>query len=208
MKVTKYIILFCCAISFTLSGCSTIKSVGSAVSSLSSVKFKLGTVNNFKINTVSISNISSVKDISVTDALKLTQSVANKQFPVQFTLNVLASNPNASTKTTIADAIISNFEWKLFIDDIETIQGNVSSPVKIPAGKATSTIPLTMQLDLYKFFGNKGYENLINLALALGGASGSSSRLKLKAKPTITIAGLPITYPNYITVVDTEFRDK
>ena len=48
----------------------------------------------------------------------------------------------------------------------------------------------------------------MNMALAIGGANGSSSRLKLKIKPTVQIAGVSFKYPNYITVVEKEFRSK
>lgn len=94
----------------------------------------------------------------------------------------------------------------LLIDDKETINGKVSTPLTIPSGSQSTTIPVGVGLDLYKFFGDKGYNDIINLALAVGGVNSSAARLKLKMKPTISIAGFPISYPNYITAIDKEFR--
>jgi hypothetical protein len=63
-----------------------------------------------------------------------------------------------------------------------------------------------MSLDLYEFFGNKGYESVINLALALGGVSGSAAKVKLDIKPTVNTAIGPISYPNRLTIIDKEWR--
>ena len=57
-----------------------------------------------------------------------------------------------------------------------------------------------------KIVGDAGYESIINLALALGGKSGSSSRLTLKIKPTIDTFLGGISMPGEIDVIDKEFR--
>ena len=194
-----------------IAGCNVINSILNTVSDLKNIEFKLGTVNNFHLANVNISDKRSISDVSVTDVLKLTQAVKNKSLPTNFTLNVLAKNPNtknANSKQSNLDAVMSNFDWILFIDNNETISGRVNTPVTIPQGGKTETIGVIIGLDLMKFFGNKGYDDIINLAMAIGGVNGSSSRLMLKIKPSISIAGFPISYPNYITVVDKEFRSK
>lgn len=236
-----------------LGGCSLIKSITNEISNFAKLQFKLDNVNNFTLNNVKLSNLSTMSDISATDILALTKAVSNKQLPVTFTLNVLASNPNntttstgtsvntttkaatakakttnsntnttstststtnTGTKTTSTgsglnyDAVIEGLDWILYIDDVKTVSGKVTTPVKVPSGNSSTIIPVNINLDLYEFFGNQGLNNLINLALSIGGVSGSASKLQLKAKPTVKIAGVPISYPSYITVVNTEFRDK
>ncbi len=80
--------------------------------------------------------------------------------------------------------------------------GNISVP-----GVDTSTnIPIGMSFDLLQFFTNGNYNDLINLALALGGKNGSSSRVTLKVKPTVRTVIGPITYPGEFDVIDREFR--
>ncbi len=64
-----------------------------------------------------------------------------------------------------------------------------------------------MKLDLYSFFQEQGYKNLVNLALAIGGQNGSASRLTLAATPTVSVGGVPIKYPGQIHIVDQEFRN-
>ena len=237
-----------------LGGCSLIKSITNEISNFAKLQFKLDNVNNFTLNNVKLSNLSTMSDISATDILALTKAVANKQLPVTFTLNVLASNPNNTTTTTTGtsvntttkaatakakttgsntnttstststtntgtkttskgsglnyDAVIEGLDWILYIDNVKTVSGKVTTPVTVPTGNSSTIIPVNINLDLYEFFGNQGLNNLINLALSIGGVSGSASKLQLKAKPTVKIAGVPISYPSYITVVNTEFRDK
>jgi hypothetical protein len=192
-----------------LVGCNAVKQAVNTISNLKNVQFKLGTANNFAVNNVNISQIHSISDIGVGDALRLTQAFANKTMPVSFNLNVLANNPNSTTTAgKKSDALISHIDWVLLIDDKETVNGSVTSPITIPGSNQTTTIPINIGLDLYKFFGNNGYADVMNLALAIGGVNGSTSRLKLKIRPTISIEGITIPYPSYITAIDKEFRGK
>jgi len=206
MKKIKTILIF---LSFLLllNSCNTIKGLFTSLDDFSNLKFKLGKVENFKVSTIDISNISSTNSISATDVLILTKSILNKQLPAEFTLNLLANNPTNNNAKKQSKAIIENLSWILYIDDKETINGIVNTPIQILTG-ATSEIPVQINLDLYKFFSDKGYDDLMNMALAIGGANGSSSRLKLKIKPTVQLAGVSFKYPNYITVVEKEFRSK
>ena len=209
--INKKTILSIVSLMIIVTGCNVINSIMNTVSDLQSIQFKLGSVNNFSMANVSISDKRSISDVSVADVFNLTQAVRNKSLPTNFTLNVLAQNPNtktANSKHSSLDAVMSNFDWILFIDDKETINGRVNTPITIPSGGKTENIAIGIGIDLMKFFGNKGYDDIINLALAIGGVNGSSSRLKLKIKPSVSIAGIPISYPNYITVVDKEFRGK
>ena len=173
---------------------------------LSRLEFKLGNINGFQINGINISNKSKISDFSLQDALSLTSIFTNGNFPVSFTLNVQAKNPNDGTggyKKT--DATLKSFPWRLLIDNKETISGNIDSPVTIPGTGGVTNIPITIQMDLVKYFNDQGYESLINLALTLGGKEGSSSRLTLYANPVVSSPFGDISYPGELKIVDTKF---
>ena len=183
-------------------------SVYNAISNAQRLKFKLGSVNGFSLAGVSLKSISSINNLSAMDIIKLTSAFANKEIPATFTLNVLAKNPNDGTGgTKESSALIKNLDWRLLIDSKETINGAVQN-INVPGVGQETTIPVGISLDLYKFFSSSGYEDIINLALALGGQNGSSSRLSLKVKPTVETFLGPMTYPGEITVIDKEFRDQ
>jgi hypothetical protein len=176
---------------------------------LQRLQFKLGSVDNFSLAGVRLKSIGSISELSFSDAAKLLSAFSNGELPASFTLNVLAKNPNDGTggtrKTT---AVLKSLAWRMFLDDKETISGNIPHSIEIPGVGQASTIPVGISLDLIRFFRDAGYESLLNLALAVGGVRGSSARVTLKATPTVDTFLGPITYPGEITIVEREFRSQ
>lgn len=180
-----------------------------AITNVQRLQFKLGSIDNMDVAGVKTRSIRTISDFSLLDGAKLLNSFTSGKLPISFTLNVLAKNPNDGTGgTKNTSAVLKSLAWRLFLDDKETINGNIPNTIEIPGvGQATS-IPIVMSLDLIKFFKDTGYESLINLALALGGVSGSSARVTLKATPTVDTFLGPMTYPGELTIVDREFRSE
>jgi hypothetical protein len=192
------------SLTFLLTSCS----VYQTMVNLSRLKFKLGDVNNLTLNGINISNKKSISDFNAVELLKLTTVITSGKLPASFTLNVEAKNPNdGSGGYPKTDATLKAFPWKLEIDNVETISGNIGNPVSVPGTGEITNIPLTMNLDLIEFFGNKGLDNLVNLALALGGQEGSSSKLTLFATPTVSSPLGDIKYPGELKIVDQTFTN-
>jgi hypothetical protein len=199
-----------CLVAFFIS-CSTVKELNKneiKVINLQKCEFMLDKIADFKLAGIDISKINSIRDISLLDAAKLVQTFNSKKVPISFTLNIIANNPNTglngTTKTTIT---VQNLDWSLLIGGVQTIAGTVDQPIEIPSSANQKTlIPLEMGLDLYEFFGDKDYESLINVALSLGGLGGSTGKLTLNAKPTISTPFGQIEYPNEIQIIEKEFR--
>ena len=200
----KKIILLSVALLFLTSSCS----VYETMVNLSRLKFKLGTVNNFTVSGINISSKKSLQDFSSLEIVNLTSVIASGKLPASFTLNVEAKNPNdGSGGYPKTDATLKAFPWRLEIDNVETISGNIGTPVSVPGTGEITNIPLTMNIDLIEFFGNKGFDNLLNLALSLGGQQGSSSRLSLYATPTVSSPIGDIKYPGELKIVDQSFTN-
>lgn len=189
-------------------GCKQLSDIGGALANLQRLKFKLDNVSGFTLSGISLSNKSKLTDFSITDGLSLANSFRSNKFPASFTLNVAAMNPNdGKGGTRSSNATLQALEWRLLIDDVPTIVGNIDKPIVIPGTGQQEIIPLTITLDLYEFFGKKGYEQVVDLALAIGGVKGNTGRLKLDAKPTVSTSFGPMTYPGRITIIDKEFRN-
>ena len=205
-SIKLFLIIFALSFSLIQFGCT---GAYDAFVNLQRLQFKLGAVNNFNLAGIKIGSIRTISDFSFVDGAKLLGAFTSGKFPASFTLNVLAKNPNDGTGgTKNTSAVLKSLAWRLFLDDKETINGNISRNIEIPGVGQATTIPVDISLDLYKFFKDQGYDHVVNLALALGGVSGSSSRIKLKATPTVDTFLGPIKYPGEITIVDTEFRSK
>jgi hypothetical protein len=191
-------------IAFVVSGIQC--SVYETLTNVSRLQFKVGTVNTFQINGISFSGKSKLNDFSAIDLLKLSTAFVNGSLPASFILNVEAKNPNDGTGGyKKSDATIQNLKWRLFLDDKETINGELDQPVLVPGTGEVTTIPIKINIDMMKFFKDKGYDGIINLALALGGSQGSSSKISLYATPTVSSPFGNITYPGEIKVVDYTF---
>lgn len=204
-KIRQYsIVIPIILLSFVSLSCSVLKEIEQAVVNLSQCKFKLDSVSNFSLVGIPLSGKT---NIGVADGIRLAAAFARNEFPASFNLNVAAINPNDGTGgTKKSSATLTSFAWKLILDNTMTINGDIASPITIPGTGQQSIIPLSMSLDLAKFFKDKGYESIINLALALGGANGSPSRITLRAKPTLKTDFGQITYPGEIDIIDKEFR--
>lgn len=194
------------AITLSVTGCATLQQLGSAITNISRCSFKLDHIGDFQVAGISLSGKSK---LGFADGARAVAAFAKGELPTQFTLFVAAKNPNdgtgGSTKTT---ATLTSFAWNLRLDDTPTIAGDIAEPISIPGTGQDAMIPLRMNLDLYAFFKDKGYEKILDLALALGGANGSASRVTLRAKPTIKTNLGPVTYPGEIDIIDKEFRGK
>lgn len=181
-------------------------SVFQTISNIGRLKFKLGNVANFSLSSISVSNKSKLSDFNALDLLKLSSSFAQGKFPVSFTLNVEALNPNDGTgESPSTNATLKSFAWRLLLDNRETISGNISQPVTVPGTGQAAIIPLRINMDLLSLFKDKGYESLINLALNIGGRGGSTSQITLYAKPVISTRLGDLSYPQELKIVDFEY---
>jgi hypothetical protein len=183
-------------------------SVYQTMVNLSRLQFKLGDVNGFTVMNIPISNKTSLNDFSALDVVKITTSVAQGKFPVSFLLNVDAKNPNdGSGGYQRTDATLKDLAWTLELEGKKTISGRLDNSVTVPGTGEVTAIPLRIEIDLKEFFEDRGYESLINLALTLGGAQGSSSKVALYARPTVTTVLGDISYPGDLKIVDTHFTN-
>jgi hypothetical protein len=190
-----------------LASCAALNDMASVLANLQRLKFKIGSVRDFRLLGLDISGKARLSDFNATDILKVAQSYTARKLPVEFIMDVLAVNPNDGTGgTTRTASTLTALECRLLIDGKPTVTGNIDRPIEIPGTGQESVIPLRLSLDLLEFFGDRRYEDLVGLALAIGGRTGSPARLSLDAQPTVSTPLGPITYPGRVTIVSTEFR--
>jgi len=191
-------------LALTATSCTVVKEIGQAVTNLSRCTFRLDGISDFRLAGISLSGKTS---LSLTDAAWAITSFGRGELPAAFTLNIAAQNPNTGTAgTPKSTATMTSFAWTLLIDNTQTVSGDIPQPIEIPGTGQQTIIPLRMNLDLVTFFKDRGYDKIIDLALTLGGAQGSASRVTLRARPTIKTDFGPIKYPGEINIIDKEFR--
>lgn len=200
-RVTLCLLALC--MFFCVSSCSVIQTF----QNIARLKFKLDSVNGFLLNGISVANKTKLQDFSAADLLSITSAVASKKLPVSFVLNVDALNPNdGKGGNPRTDVSLTKFPWKLYIDDKETITGDITSPISVPGVGQDVKFPLKVEMDLFKFFNDRDYQGLVNLALKLGGQQSNPVSIKLVARPSVSSPIGDITYPGELTIVSQEYR--
>lgn len=190
-----------------LSSCAALDQMTAALGNLQRLKFRLSGVHDFRLLGIDLAGKARIGDFSALDAAKLVQAYASEKLPVEFVVDVLAVNPNdgtGGTRQTVST--LAGLECRLLIDGQPTVTGNIDRPVEIPGTGQESVVPIRLSLDLLEFFEGKRYEDVLGLALAIGGRNGSPARIALDAQPTVSTPLGPITYPGRVTIVSAEFR--
>ena len=209
MNKTLFTRLLLIALVATAAGCGQLKTITDSLSNLNNLEFKLADIQNMRLAGVDISKLSDPSKLSIADGISLANAFGRKSLPTSFVLNVDAHNPNdGQGGSRSVPVTLNGLDWRLLIDGKQTIAGDLDRPIDIPGTSANTTIPLRVDMDMYQFFSDRGYDGILNLALALGGVQGSTSKVKLDAMPSVGTPMGTMTYPNRITIVDSEFRGK
>jgi hypothetical protein len=202
LRILRSISAFLLLVIF-VSGCSIFRTI----ENVSRLKYKIQNASDYKIAGISIGDKKSIKDFKALEALKITSSVMKGTLTVTFTVYIEAKNPNDGTGGyPRTDLSIQSFPWRLFINDNETVTGNIGEPVFVPGKGESTIIPINVEFDIAKNVKEKNIDDIIALTLQLGGIQKSTSNLKILVKPVIGTPLGNITYPDEITVVDKNFN--
>ena len=177
------------ALTLTTAGCATI----AAVVALRAVEFALGRVTGGLLAGVDLDRYRAGGSLNPVDAGRVALAIGRGELPLSFTLNVEATNPSDNPAAQLV-----GLDYTLFLEGRETISGVVNDDRTIQPG-ATTSIPISMQLDLVQFFGTNA-RDLTNLALNLAGAGGSPTNIRLEAQPRINTEFGQIRYPGRISI--------
>lgn len=186
-----------------LSSCSIYKTI----INVSRLKYKLDSVSDFNLNGIKIDKKSKLSDFSPAEMLKLTSVFTSGKLPVTFNLNIEAKNPNDGTGGyATTDITIKSFNWDLYLNNKKTFSGNIDKTVNVPGVGTTTMIPLKVEFDLIKIAENGSLNDIIKLALTLGGINKSTSNIEVIAKPVLGTPIGDLTYPEPIKIVDKQFN--
>ena len=183
-------------------GCSAYETIVN----LSRLKFRIDSIDNLELAGIPLKNKLGINDFSTLETMKLSTAFVRNTLPLTFTINVDAKNPNDGTGGyPRTNATIVSFPWRLFLDDKQTVTGNIGSEVAVPGSGETTKIPLKVTIDLVQFFKEKGYQGILNLALNLVKESSAPSKITLYAQPTVGSQLGNIKYPKEIKIINLEY---
>ena len=187
----------------TLTGCS----VYQTISNISRLKYRIHSAKNYQLLGIELAHKNSIKDFNSLEILKFSTGLIRGKLPLTFMINVEANNPNdGSSGYGRTDLNITSFPWRLYLNDKETVHGNIAQPVFVPGKGESVIIPIQIEFDVVKSFKKKSLDDILALLLQVGGVKGSTSNLKLMAKPVLGTPFGKLEYPDEITIVDKSFN--
>jgi hypothetical protein len=162
------------------------------------VDFRIDQVTGVQLAGVPVDRFRTYQDIGATDIQRLLSAVARRTAPMAMTVHIDAHNPADNAIT----AHLVRLDWRLMLEDRETVRGVYERSVQLPAGENVG-FPLDIELDLVPFFGENARQ-LAEIALrAAGHGTGNPVNLRLLAQPTIDTPLGPIRYPGEIIITTT-----
>ena len=171
-------------------GCTTLQQVAA----LQRVDFDLDRVANGFVAGVDLDRIVENRRVGIADGARITAAALSGDVPLRFTLFVGAENP---ADNPVAAQLVS-LDWTLFMDGTETVSGVYNDDRQIAPGSRT-LLPVDIELDLVRFFGNNAGD-LIDLIGDLAGDGSQPTILRLDAQPTINTSFGPLRYPGRISI--------
>ena len=194
MKKKVFYLIAVAVVSATLAACSIIQSVAdqaAGLANLANCEYILQNVTGLTIAGVNVKQLSN-GNITATDVLKLSSALLSKQVPMAMDVNIDIKNP------TEKNAALTAMDWILDIDGSQFAQGNSVKNYTVTK-KATTTVPLGVNTDLYSMFSKDGINSLKNFVSSFKN-DGTSSKVGLRIKPSLNVGGIQVPMPNYIKV--------
>jgi hypothetical protein len=181
------------ALLISLPGCATLQ----GFMALSQVRFEVDGISEVRLAGIDVAAIRSFEDLSVLDALRVTQALSSGRVPLSFTLDLSAANPSGNP-----EARLVALDWTLLLGGRETVSGSLPEPLRFASGTRTP-FDVQIALDLREFF-DGGARDLVNVALGIAGVGGEAVDVRLRAIPTLETPIGPIRYPEPLTLIARE----
>jgi len=153
-------------------------------------------VSNVKLAGVGIDGMNNLKDLKFSDLGVITQTYLTGKLPVKFDANVGIQNPNDKT------ASLEKLDWKFFIEDVEVTSGVITDKVTIESNQSI-ILPIKVDLDLMELMKDENKKTIYNFAFSLAEIDSHTSKIKIKIKPAVKVAGKLVSTPNYFTITET-----
>ncbi len=178
------------ACTLVLPGCATLQQM----SALRFVAFEFDHIGEVRLAGVPIGAGTRFTNLGVADAARIGAAISMRDVPFECDVHVRATNPVDNRVT----ARLVNVDWKLFLDERETVGGTMSRAVAIEPGR-TADVPVAVRFDLMRL-ATGGARDVFDLALAIAGYGAVAKDVRLELVPTIDTTLGPIRYTSPVSV--------
>jgi LEA14-like dessication related protein len=185
------LITLCAVLSLSiLTGCDVLKQQAAGLYNITQCKYEYNSISNLSVSGMNLSNGISLLNMPKILALFSGQS---SSIPLNFTLNLGVSNPNATA------AIMNGMQYIISIDGIQFTTGAVEQSLSVPAG-GKQTLPLNIGFDIASMMKGESKGAVTNIVKNFLGIGSEKSKVSVQIKPTFLIGNQRIAAPMYIPV--------
>jgi LEA14-like dessication related protein len=176
------------------SACDVAKHLAGAYN-MSQCKFSFNSIAGLTVDGINLSNINSLSSLNPLTLTRLISAFSSPSgsLPLNFTLNLDVSNPNAQP------ALLNGLSYILEIDNIEMTQGAIQQQIEV-AGNEQKILPLALGFDVKKIASGQSMEAMKNLIFNFAGIGNNQSNVTFHIKPNFTFGGNTFSAPAYIPV--------
>lgn len=172
-----------------LSGCAGL----SQLAAFAKCDFEFEKIENVQLAAIDVQKASTLTELSFTDLGKITNALLSKNLILEMTAVMKVNNPNTQV------AALNKTDWILKIDGKEITRGTTDQRVEIPP-KGVGFLPIKTSFNLVELFSGESKANLYKLARNVAGVGDAPSKVEVLVKPSISVAGIQLAYPDWITV--------
>ncbi|MCR5696564.1 MAG: hypothetical protein K6G73_06275 [Marinilabiliaceae bacterium] len=155
--------------------------------------FSFNSVNDVRIADIDVSRLRSYADLSAVDAIKLVSALSTGKLNLELTVNVKAHNKNQT------QASLSGFDYILWIDDAQMLEGSMEQHFEIGPGKAIN-MPMHFAIDLWSVLKSESRDKILNFGFGLATNNADVSRVKISLKPYFRVGDSITKLPYYVTI--------
>lgn len=181
--------MFVLLIAVLVTACTSVPTL----ESLQKCEFRMQGIEDISAAGVRISGKQSISDLSVLDASRIMVALTKGSLPVRMVVDVGVRNPNRQT------AALGRVEYIAYLDGNQIFSGSTTDSIKIP-GNNVSSLPFNVEFDLFDLMEGETEDAILNFLFNLAGVSTVPSTFTMKVKPSISVAGIQVPYPDYLDI--------
>nr|WP_293835296.1 hypothetical protein [uncultured Arsenicibacter sp.] len=198
----RFILLAVAMLPLLLSQCGVNKQVSQA-KALGDCRYSIVSADSIFVAGYDVRQFRNPEDLNPLKFPRIASGILTRSVPLDARINLDVLNP------TNRLAAINQLEYKIILAGTELFSGFLNQRIEVPPGGGRTRVPVRVNANAYQLLTDPKTrdaftEFLGNLA---GSANAKPTKLTIKIKPTLDLAGKQVNYPGYITI-DQEVTNK
>lgn len=196
MKTIAKRILMLCMVAMFATACDTLASIatqGQELLTLLKCNFNFNSLSDVEMLGLTLKKGMTKEDLNVTQLANLAKALLTRSLPLNFNVNLDATNPNST------NAAMNKMDYAIALNSKEVVSSTMTKNISIPAN-SSNIVSIPVSTDLFQLFSNETGDAITNIAFKLMGSSSNPVNLTAKVKPYITVGSQAISYPDFITI--------